>query len=110
MKFIRGKGSDHYWSCLLHLVSVCRKKRGHGPYILLDVVTSDGHIVAQKQNSAVSSELLSEILIWSWKMEGATDTDIICRLRHQTVPTGYSYHHWCPGNLAIVVMIILVSL
>ena len=72
------------------------KKKGHGPYILLDVVTSDGHIVAQKQNSAVSSELLSEI--WSWKMEGATDTDIICRLRQRTVPTGCSYHHWCPGN------------
>ena len=75
---------------------MCVEKKGHGPYILLDVVTSDGHIVAQKQNSAVSSELLSEI--WSWKMEGATDTDIICRLRQRTVPTGYSYHHWCPGN------------
>ena len=36
-------------------------------------------------------------------MEHATDTEIICRLRQQTVPTGYSYHHWCPGNLVVVV-------
>ena len=57
------------------------KKKGHGPYILLDVVTSDGHVVAQKQNSPVSSELLSEI--WSWKMEGATDTDISDNKQYQ---------------------------
>ena len=69
------------WYVLLVSVRVS-KKRGHGPYILLDVVTSDGHIVAQTQKSAVSSELLSEI--WSRKIEGATDTDIICCLQQQT--------------------------
>ena len=83
------------------MVSVWRTNAGPGPYILLDVVTSDGHIEAQQQNPAVTKELLLEI--WSWKMERATDTDIICRLRQQTVPTGYSYHQWCPGNLVVVV-------
>ena len=72
------------------MVSVWRTNAGPGPCMLLHVVTSDGHIVAQQQNPAVTKELLSEI--WSWKMERATDTEIICRLRQQTVPTGYSYH------------------
>ena len=74
------------------MVSGWRTNAGPGPYILLDLVTSDGHIVAQQQNPAVTKELLSEI--WSWKMEGAADTEIICRLRQQTVPIGYSYHQW----------------
>lgn len=34
-------------------------------------------------------------------MEGATDEDIICRLRQRTVPEGYSYHYWCPGKSII---------
>ena len=46
--------------------------------MLLDVVTSDGHIMAQQQNPVVTKELLSEI--WSWKMECATDTEITCHL------------------------------
>ena len=44
------------------------KKRGHGPYILLDVVTSDGHIVAQKQNSAVSSDSFQKFGVERWKV------------------------------------------
>ena len=85
------------------MVSVWRTNAGPGPYILLDVdvVISDGHNVAQQQNPAITKEFLSEI--WSWKMEGATDTEIICRLRQQMVPTGYSYHQWCPGNLVVIV-------
>ena len=83
------------------MVSVWQTNAGPSLYMLLDVVTSDGHIVAQQQNPAVTKELLSEI--WSWKMEHATDTEIICRLRQQTVSTGYLYHHWCPGNLIVVV-------
>ena len=76
--FIRGKGSNHYWPCLLLMVSVWQTNAGPGPYMLLGVVTSDGHIVAQQQNPAVTKELLLEI--WSWKMERATDTEIICHL------------------------------
>ena len=58
-------------------------------------VTLDGHIVAKKESPAVSMELLAEIL--DWKLEGATDKDVLCRLRHRTVPAGYSYHSWCTG-------------
>ena len=45
------------------MVSVWQTNAGPSLYMLLDVVTSDGHIVAQQQNSAVTKELLSEI--WS---------------------------------------------
>ena len=32
-------------------------------------------------------------------MEGASDKDVITRLRQRTVPDGYSYHTWIPGLL-----------
>ena len=71
---------------LLFLLSFC----------LLNPVTADGQIVAQRQNPAVSTELLTEIL--SWKNEGATETDIVCHLQQRTVPPGYCCHTWCPGK------------
>ena len=62
-------------------------------------VTSDGKIAAKRQNPAVSTEVLTEILCW--KTEGATETDIICRLRQRTVPAGYCHRYWCPGKINI---------
>jgi len=35
---------------------------------LLDVVNSDGHIVAQKQNPAVTKELLQKFGVGKWKV------------------------------------------
>lgn len=63
---------------------------------LINTVTPDGQIVAKKENPAVSRELLLEIN--DWKLEGANDADVLCRLRQRTIPTGYSHHFWCPGN------------
>ena len=80
------------------MVSVWRTNAGPGPYILLDVVTSDGHIVTQQQNPAVTKELFSEI--WSWKMERATDTGY-----YISSPTanGTNRIFVSPGNLVVVV-------
>ncbi len=66
-------------------------------------VTLDGHIVALKENPAVSKELLAEI--HGWKLEGATDNDVLCRLRQRTVPTGYSYHFWCQGICTVALTV-----
>ena len=38
-------------------------------------------------------------MIHSWRREGASDKDVIIRLRQRTVPDGYSYHTWIPGSL-----------
>lgn len=48
-------------------------------------------------NPTVSGKLLQEIN--SWRREGASDRDVITRLRQRTVPNGYSYHTWIPGLL-----------
>ena len=48
----------------------------------LYVVREDGSIVAQRKNCAVSENILKEI--HTWKMEGATDQDVLCRLRAST--------------------------
>jgi hypothetical protein len=46
-------------------------------------------------NPAVPNSVLSEIL--SWRAEGATDMDIIIRLRQRTVPSGYTPLPWTQG-------------
>ena len=51
----------------------------HFFYLYINPVTADGQIVARRENPAVSTELLTEIL--SRINEGATETDIICYLR-----------------------------
>ena len=53
-------------------------------------------MIAKRNNPAVSKELLEEIL--SWKIEGASNIDVITRLRQRTVPRGYEYHSWIPGR------------
>ena len=60
-------------------------------------VNKDGGIQAKTTNPAVPDELLWEI--HRWRMEDATDVDIITRLRQRTVPTGYCLHTWCPGTI-----------
>lgn len=44
----------------------------------------------------MSTALLTEIL--HWKEEGCEEVDIVERLRRRTVPEGYEYHTWQPGN------------
>lgn len=51
----------------------------------------------QKENPAVTKELLAEIL--SWKAGGALDIDIIHRLRQRIVPAGYTPHTWICGTI-----------
>ena len=36
--------------------------------------------------------------IATWKSEGASDIDVVTRLRLGTVPGGYDYHTWKKGN------------
>ena len=47
-----------------------------------------------RENPAVPQQLLLEL-------EGAMDVDVIARLRERTVPQGYKFHTWQPGNLII---------
>lgn len=54
-----------------------------------------GSVCAKRMNPGVSEELLRKI--HSWRREGASDKDVIIRLRQRTVPDGYSYHTWIPG-------------
>ena len=52
-------------------------------------------LCAQKQNPATPVNVLRDI--FTWKAEGATEIDIITRLRQRTVPAGYAYHTQIPG-------------
>ena len=54
----------------------------------------DGSITAVNPNPAVPESVLKEIL--EWKKSGATEDDIIGRLRIRTVPNGYPIHPWSP--------------
>lgn len=42
-------------------------------------------------------KVLQEIA--TWKAEGASDIDVVTRLRLKTVPEGYKYHPWTKGNI-----------
>lgn len=64
--------------------------------LVFSPVGKDGSISAKRPNTAVSEELLKEIS--SWRDEGATDKDVLTRLRLRTVPEGYTYHSWNPGR------------
>ena len=54
--------------------------------------SKDGRITAKKPNPAVPVATLKEIM--EWKKSGATEDDIIGRLRIRTVPNGYPTHRW----------------
>jgi hypothetical protein len=56
----------------------------------------DGTLVPQHQNCAVPELLLKEI--WEWRQSGASDMDILSRLRLRTIPQGYTIHSWNPGH------------
>lgn len=47
--------------------------------------------------TTVTTEVLSEILLW--RSEGATDVDVITRLRQRTVPSGFDIHPWIDGTI-----------
>lgn len=55
----------------------------------------NGDIEAVKYNEAVPHSVLSEIFLW--RSEGATDMDVITRLRLRTVPSGFKPHRWSKG-------------
>lgn len=59
--------------------------------------TSDGRVIAERCNPAVSTELLTTIL--QWKESGATGDDCLKRLRLQMVPEGYSVEPWISGSI-----------
>ena len=58
-------------------------------------------------NPAVSTHLLSEILLWN--QEGARIEDVAARLRMRTVPSGYKSHNWIDGiyNFSTVTVVML---
>ena len=71
------------YTCMLHLD-------------LYTIDTTDDHRVAEIQNPAISQELLVEIS--RWRADGVEWSDIISRLRPRTVPCGYVYSTWKPGE------------
>lgn len=62
---------------------------------MYDVVLDDGSVVAEVSNTAVSVSLIKEV--YSWKQEGASWDDILCRLRLRCVPSGYTPQPWISG-------------
>ena len=64
------------------------------------VEKKDGSFLAKLSNPAVPVEVLQEIAIW--KAEGASDSDVVTRLRLKTVPEGYEYHPWKKGYIIII--------
>lgn len=65
-------------------------------HVFYEIGKPDGTLGAQISNPAVPQTVLSEIL--SWRSEGATDMDVITRLRQRTVPSGYDIHSWIQGT------------
>ena len=51
-------------------------------------------------NAAVNAALLQQI--HGWIEAGATEDDVIDRLRLQAVPTGYALHTWIGGLHLII--------
>lgn len=60
-------------------------------------VMANSLITCLKPSPFVSAQLLCEIHIWK-EVLGLTWEDIISRLRPRTVPSGYKFHSWIPGN------------
>ena len=65
-------------------------------YPFLFKVNSDGSVVAEKPDSAISEATL--LKIQHWKSNGLSMDDIIHQLRKETVPPGYVVHLWNPGT------------
>lgn len=63
------------------------------------VVSPDGNIVAKLPNPSVSPDLLKEIYLW--KKSGASNDDVLDRLRLRCVPTGYIPKPWNPGVMSL---------
>ena len=42
--------------------------------------------------------------IEEWKYHGASDDDVVCRLRLRTVPSGYAYSMWTKGSCSSYVI------
>lgn len=58
----------------------------------------DGSLVSKHHVSPVPASVLCEI--HEWIKRGATIERIVKQLRQRTVPPGYKFHTWKPGNLA----------
>ena len=56
----------------------------------------DGSIVGLQPAPCVSTALLCEI--HSWRESGASEDDVIDRLRTRCVPSGYTPHVWNSGT------------
>lgn len=63
--------------------------------VIIIIGMPNGDIEAVKYNEAVPDSVLSEIFLW--RSEGATDMDVITRLRLRTVPSGFKPHPWSKG-------------
>ena len=68
------------------------------------VTGTGGEIVAKTPTSFVSTTLLEEIQRFS--DEGHTQAEIYSILRNRTVPAGYTYTSWKPGNIYIYLLIV----
>lgn len=73
----------------------------------LHIVNSDGQVVGEVANPAVSTALLLEISLW--KRQGVEWSDILSRLRLRTVPPGYTYSPWKPCKCLFKYVVILLS-
>ena len=66
-------------------------------------MNSDLSVVALQPTPCVSSTLLREI--HAWKECGASDEDVIGRLRIRCVPTGYIPHPWSNGSYTTLILL-----
>ena len=56
----------------------------------------DGTVTMEHPSPAIPVAVLKEIM--EWKAQGATNADVVDRLRPRTVPPGYSVHPWTAGQ------------
>ena len=63
--------------------------------LIVSIGQKDGDVVPLRPNAAISKDLLLEIQ--QWQTKGASEDDVISRLRTRTVPPGYLIHPWKKG-------------
>ena len=65
-------------------------------YCCVPLVLSNGSVVAAFQTPSVSEKVLEKI--HSWKQAGASEDDVLDRLRLNCVPSGYTPLPWSSGT------------
>ena len=67
----------------------------------------DGTIQAEVDTGIIPQSILQEV--WLLKRKGIDLEDIVERLQPRTLPFGYTYHTWTPGEYLLVLSSVLYT-